>query len=699
MPLALSLPPAQAASLSENSIQWQPLTLDVTGPLASETDNAPNPFLDVRLTVAFNSPDNELFTVPGFFAGNGEGDGTGSVWRVRFTPDRPGEWTYTVSFVSGDEVAINDSAGTALGENGGNGSFTVSERDVDAPGFLAAGPIEYVGEHYLKQADGDFWIKGGVDSPENFFGYAGFDNTYDQPGGAGTSGLLDGVHRFAPHISDWREGDPLFVSADTGVDSKGIIGAINYLADEHINSLYFLPMNLGGDGRETYPFINADGSHEANTHYDVSKLHQWNIVLSYMQRKGIAAHIVLGETEVGNTQWLDEGQLGPQRKLFYRELVARFGYLNALKWNLSEESRLGATRHKQFATFLRSLDWAAHPIAVHTGRDIVHNQYDELLGDSTFDVTSIQFSPANSNDYVETWRQLSADAGWKWVLEMDEIGPAGIGANGSNSDELRRNVLYPVYFSGGSLEWYFGYHALPLGGDMRTEDFRTRESLYRYTWAARKFMQENLPFWEMQPADNLLSGGVEGDQVFASDGEAYAVYLNDGQPGKQLAVAAGDYQMGWYNPRNGEFVGTPTAVAGPQIEIGGAPVEAHEDWVLLVKTSTDSTATDSDPGTEPATEQPGTDAENPFDVEEPVIGSASPDPGVDPTEVVQQPVGSGAAMWLLALSMGAAARRRLLLASRRADRQIDPTGRVAGLSRFGITATTTGGTCCDTTKH
>ena len=57
-------------------------------------------------------------------------------------------------------------------------------------------------------------------------------------------------------------------------------------------------MNLGGDGRETYPFVGASGSAFDNTHYDVSKLRQWNTVLEHMQHKSIAAHMVLGEQEL-----------------------------------------------------------------------------------------------------------------------------------------------------------------------------------------------------------------------------------------------------------------------------------------------------------------------------------------------------------------------------------------------------------------
>ena len=41
---------------------------------------------------------------------------------------------------------------------------------------------------------------------------------------------------------DWLPGDPLFVSSSTGVDSRGIIGALNYLGSMGVNALYFLPI-------------------------------------------------------------------------------------------------------------------------------------------------------------------------------------------------------------------------------------------------------------------------------------------------------------------------------------------------------------------------------------------------------------------------------------------------------------------------
>src|SRR5437762_13716085 len=87
--LAASTLSGQAA-LEGRPAVWHPMTLTFQGPRAAETDTSPNPFLDIRLQVAFSGPANELAVVPGFFDGDGQGGPTGSAWRVRFTPNAPG---------------------------------------------------------------------------------------------------------------------------------------------------------------------------------------------------------------------------------------------------------------------------------------------------------------------------------------------------------------------------------------------------------------------------------------------------------------------------------------------------------------------------------------------------------------------------------------------------------------------------------
>ena len=120
---------------------WHPLTIDFQGPQSDELADVPNPFLDYRMQVAFTGPSRGRYDVPGYFSGDGKGNSAGNVWRVRFTPDEAGEWTYDVSFRQGDSVAVAVESGA--GEPAGfcdsaRGSFAVAPRDETAPNFSSS---------------------------------------------------------------------------------------------------------------------------------------------------------------------------------------------------------------------------------------------------------------------------------------------------------------------------------------------------------------------------------------------------------------------------------------------------------------------------------------------------------------------------------------------------------------------------------
>jgi hypothetical protein len=567
--------------------KWHPLIIDFVGPFADETDVAPNPFLDYRLQVTFTNWQGQSFVVPGFFAGDGQGQGSGNVWRVIFSPEAVGEWQYTASFRTSSEVAVSlePGAGIPVSFDGTTGQFSVTTPACTDNSFLSWGRLEYVGEHYLKFRDGGYWLKGGSNSPENFLAYAGFDNTEDQ------GGLDIGfLHEYAPHIADWQPGDPNFMSADSGVGGKGIIGALNYLSTQGVNSLYFLPMNLGGDGQEVYPFVAPENTTYNKTHYDISKLHQWGIVFDHAQRRNIALHFVLAETEPANEHWLDNGGLGVERKLYFRELIARYGHLLAVQWNLSEENDFPVPLLHAFADYIQALDWANHPIAIHTYADNF-GHYELLVGDGRFSSTSIQYSSHLAAGHVEEWRGQSTAAGNPWVINMDENTQALLP---TNEPELRKRILYPVYFSGGNLEWYAGYSEDPPDGDLLMENFRTRHQMWNYTRHAREFLEENVPFWEMSPADELLLNEVDNTgQVFAKSGQFYAIYFQDASDGGRLDLSdtPGTFQKQWYDPRTGLFVGSPQVFSGNQlVELGQPPFSAAEDWVVLVKPAVASSA-------------------------------------------------------------------------------------------------------------
>jgi hypothetical protein len=568
-------------SIDGDPRRYGPMEIRFQGPMHKELDDQPNPFLDYRLVVQFISPTGERFDVPGFFDGNGSGVGTGNIWKVRFTPDRIGNWHFNASLRMGTGVAlsINPLAGQPVGFDGLSGTFLVEEVSPFATGNHRLGMLEDVGQHYLRFQDGTWFLKGGTNSPENLLAYFGFDDVAD-------SGNLGILHRYTPHRGDWQVGDPDWKSTTTGYDGRGLIGAFNYLSSQGVNSVYMLPMNLGGDGQDANPFLGHAPTSFDKLHYDISRLHQWNLAFQHAQAKGLLLHMVLAETEAANETWLDGGALGTERKLFLREMIARFGHHNALQWNLSEENDYSIAHLNSFAAWIREIDPYDHPITVHNHTDYV-TQFTQLAGNGLFSVTSNQYSPDAAGSQVEFLRNTSKLAGRPWAVCLDENWPASTGLQPNNADDLRKRVLWDAYFSGAAgVEWYFGYQPLPIGGDLDVEDFRSREPMWRYMRYARQFVTTHLPFAGMAPADYLLSGensSYGGGEVFSLPGQDYAVYLPSGSPSGtlDLSLAPGSFRKRWFNPRSGGFEGSQQTISGGSFHnLGNPPSSVTEDWVV-----------------------------------------------------------------------------------------------------------------------
>ncbi|MEL6654156.1 MAG: DUF5060 domain-containing protein, partial [Bacteroidota bacterium] len=310
-----------AATISGQIRQWHKITLDFDGPTSDESCST-NPFLDYRLNVSFtHMGTGKTYVVPGYFAADGDAAQSsatgGSVWRSHFAPDETGTWTYTASFRTGTEIAVslNDNDGTATDFDGATGSFMVQASNKSGRDFRAQGRLEYVGERYLKFAgSGQYFIKGGADAPENLLAYEDFDNT-PNTGNRRKS--------WSAHLGDWNTGDPDWQSGK----GRELIGALNYLAGKGCNVFSFLTMNINGDDRNVFPYPTYNGSNspqDDRRRFDVSKLDQWEILFSHADSLGLYLHFKTQETE--NDQLLDGGQLGIERMLYYRELVARFGH-------------------------------------------------------------------------------------------------------------------------------------------------------------------------------------------------------------------------------------------------------------------------------------------------------------------------------------------------------------------------------------
>ena len=82
--------------------QWHKVTLSAEGPDVSEKDEV-NPFTDYMFQVIFrHESGSPEYTVPGYFAADGNAGyssaSSGKIWRAHLSPDKAGEWRYTIRF-------------------------------------------------------------------------------------------------------------------------------------------------------------------------------------------------------------------------------------------------------------------------------------------------------------------------------------------------------------------------------------------------------------------------------------------------------------------------------------------------------------------------------------------------------------------------------------------------------------------------
>jgi hypothetical protein len=202
---------AASPTVSENDLgmigtfkPWTKVEIILLGPDSDGMDPESNPF-EKEVDVEFTSPSGQTYIVPAFFDGDGAGGMSGNIWKVRFSPETPGDWRFETS---SQEVKLNSYVGVF--------EVLVPSECEDAGDELqdlsCFGRLEHTGGHYLQFQNGDYWIKAGVDDPENFIGSA---------------------------LGDW--------------DAKK--SAIDYLSSKGVNSIYVITNNIEGDRNDTWPWV------------------------------------------------------------------------------------------------------------------------------------------------------------------------------------------------------------------------------------------------------------------------------------------------------------------------------------------------------------------------------------------------------------------------------------------------------------
>lgn len=478
--------------------KWSKLEILLHGPQTSARDKNGNPFRIV-VDVTFVAPHGASFVVPAFYDGDGSGGYSGNVWKVRFSADTVGTWHFS-SASSNPELA------------GYSGAFDVTVpqdcRPYDPgglPDLSCTGRLTYEhGEHYLKFTDGGYWVKGGIDDPENFIGSA-FDS--------------------------WQQAEE----------------AIDFIRERGVNSIYLITNNITpGDRNDTWPWLGVTASEAKgqSDRFDVVKLQEWDSFFDYVQRQGIVLHFVLDD----DSGWNDYDHF-----LYYREMVARFGHHPALIWNIGEEANENYWDSEQIglAELIRRLDPYDHPVTVH------RKPRWPFLGEMAFDLTSIQpgdgageFTSVNQidlNRIVLDHVEGGVEGGRPVPVMIDETARVRR-VNEDTRFIMRSQILYPIYLAGGNYEMHY-HDAYGQGGTLTIEQMGPMLQEMQY---ARRFL-ESVPFHEMESCNEILSDR-DGNYCFGKAGEVYAIYTAKGAPLEvDLSAMDGELSLQWFNPRTGTF--------------------------------------------------------------------------------------------------------------------------------------------------
>jgi hypothetical protein len=251
-----------------------------------------------------------------------------------------------------------------------------------------------------------------------------------------------------------------------------------------------------------------------------------------MQTKGVVAYLILED---------DSAWQGYDHARYYREMVARFGYLPGLIFNFNEEYNENYTLPQALEHMqqLADVDPYDHPRGIHN----VNTPTTAYIDAPQIDFTSIQTgSPGGRDPGALSHNQRAID----WIEGCRSRGRRVlmVGFDEGRPEQDRRS-WWSAYLGGAVWE----AHVLPP----YDRPMSAWEPVWTQLGGARAFM-ESLPFWEMEPANEVVQSGQAS--CLAKPGEVYALYLPAGGEIVVNLPTGREYEASWWNPtqgRSGKF--------------------------------------------------------------------------------------------------------------------------------------------------
>ncbi len=499
------------------------VTLNVAWPPA-------NPFTEAKVTGRFGpAGSKDGLTVDGFCD-----SADGSVYRIRFMPERPGDYTYSVTFQQGE---LRESS---------KGDFSTT--DSKRRGILRVDPKypwhfiwEGTGEHYFLNGTTTYFLFGWDDEKV-------IEANIDRMGRAKVNRLRTLLYGRSDHT--WTEP----IKPGNGF------------------RLWLNPWVAERPDDATKPGFDF-------TRFNVAYWQKVERMLRYARDRGMAVSLVMDWNDTS----VHPGAGSEDEHRYYRYAVARLAAFSNVCWDLGDD--LDSFRDEKWThetgTLLHQIDPYKHLATSHP----VDNKHQDRTS-PWFAHTSFQEWHRPLHGWMLDQRRQQAATGRIIPQVNEEYGyedhypswapfkPPAADADGNRRTAWEVAMAGGYQTTGETAKRGTGVPPDTGGGWVNGRGDPTMVLLKLHAHMVDFFT--SFEWWKTEPHDELVDKGAF---CLAEPGRVYAIYLPHGGA-VTAALEPARYEAKWFNARTGALAAAPAA-EGPKWT--SPPAADDGDWALLLK--------------------------------------------------------------------------------------------------------------------
>ena len=461
-------------------------------------------YKDVVVNATFNGPSGVRYTVPGFWDGD-------NIWRIRFSPPAPGDWTYTIESTDDQlNAPQNDGGFTALAPTPEDINTNPNYR-----GFLKVS----TDRRHLTYGDGTpfFWL-----------GDTAWDaNSKNMPYNTDFKAYVDNRTQKKFSVIQILVAEPR--RRDVQLSNRGCHPP-RYTGCNEAGYVFKLPSSSARILNRVYRVAGVSANEHADE-INPRSFQNLDLRLKYIVDKGMVPYVVFA--------WAtDFGRLSTDSlKSYVRYIVARYQAYNVI-WCVAGEHYFvpDKTKFKAIGDYIREINAPNHLTTIHgwTG---------DFVGEPWLDFVS-----ATAWGLPEKMYDILFDTlyrrGLPFVMTESRY-------DGNEPSEAYRPRKYAwEALAAGAMGYTYGADGIwDWGTDNRYVDARSRLNIpSSFQMKLMGDFLRRIEWWKLSPHDCSASGG----RCLAETDKQYWVWLNGGgSVTLDLPKRSAKFSAAWLNPVTG----------------------------------------------------------------------------------------------------------------------------------------------------